>query len=201
MINSTILHDKILIEWIYQGGKFEDKAIRYILKHQKSKLIAFVIKYNFSNEEAEDILYESITELLLNVRSYKFNSDSSLATYLFAIAKGITFKRIRKASVQRKWEEHEKTTMETIYDPEGVYIKKEYAEQVQNLLKLISDSCKEVLTKWSLGFNMSEIAESLSFKSAQIAMNKKNLCLKKLKASLKDKPNLMGELLKLIQKQ
>jgi hypothetical protein len=51
-----------------------------------------------------------------------------------------------------------------------------------------------VLEMWSVHYSMSEIADLMRYKNAQIAMNKKNRCLTKLKSMVSDNPSLRERL-------
>ena len=44
----------------------------------------------------------------------------------------------------------------------------------------LREKCREVLYLWAAAYSMAEIAEELAYASPQVAMNKKNKCLKQL---------------------
>lgn len=58
--------------------------------------------------------------------------------------------------------------------------------KIQSLLHQLGDPCKSLLTMYYFNrFSMAEIAERLDYASADVAKNKKSLCMKKLKALFK----------------
>ena len=52
------------------------------------------------------------------------------------------------------------------------------------MLEQLGNACQKVLRLWAQHFSMTEIANELGYKNSQIAMNKKNRCLGKLRDSL-----------------
>ena len=101
-------------------------------------------------------------------------------TYLYAICRGIWFKRFRKWN---KEQDNRALAVEEEADHRTPEISLMEAEQKQLLLKLfdhLREKCKEVLYLWASAYSMQEIANQLDYTSSQVAMNKKNKCLKQL---------------------
>jgi DNA-directed RNA polymerase specialized sigma24 family protein len=79
--------------------------------------------------------------------------------------------------------------------PEVEFLDHEQKGILNQLFDQLKVKCKEVLLFWGQGYAMAEIAEQLEFSSSQVAMNKKNKCLKELHGLMDEDP-LVIQLLK-----
>jgi len=169
-----------LLEDLKAGGVKEGKAIAQLIKANKEKINALVLRSNGSTADAEDVLLEGITALLLSVRKGNFRGDSSIHTYLYSICKGIWFKRFKKYAKEQDYKRNLIVVEEDVNTPEICLMDQEQKQLILTLFDELKEKCKEVLYLWASAFSMSEIAEQLSYNNSQVAMNKKNRCLKEL---------------------
>ncbi|PCJ64326.1 MAG: hypothetical protein COA58_13305 [Bacteroidetes bacterium] len=179
--------DSKLIYQIKTGGLSESHAISELLKNNKNKIMGMIKNYNGSEEEAEDVLIEGVTEVVFHIKSGRFKENSSLATYLFRISRLIWFQKFRSGKVEYFNEELPSDI--TL----SVQAKMEYSADKKFfslLLEVLGEKCKQVLSMWSEGFNMTEIQKKIGYANSQIAMNKKSKCLVKLKKLVKNNHEL-----------
>ena len=188
MIRKVDIKDDELIKMIMQGGRQINKAIEYILSQQGDKIKDYLMKQNCEKVEAEDVLYEGLSVFVMNVRSKKFQSKSSINTYLIGICKRIWFKKFKRMMLHKKWKENELKELEGSYDT--TELTKELSQGLEILMTNLKDKCKEVLRLWSLSYSMEEIRNKLGYTNIQVVRNKKNLCLKELRQQLTDNPEL-----------
>lgn len=171
------------IEDLKKGGVYESNAIASFIEKNKGKTIGMIKKYNASNEEAQDVFIESVTELVFNVKNNRFRNDSSLSAYLVKICKLIWFQKFRSKKIMHFNQEiSDNNTL-------SLQLNLEYSNQkevLNSVLTEIGESCKKVLSFWSEGFSMKEIQGKMDYASDQVAMNKKNKCLKKLRELIKN---------------
>jgi len=85
--------------------KFSEEELVKGLEHGDGKIISFLYKRNipairkmtshYPNMifEAEDVLQEGMTRMIMNVRSGKFQGRSSVHSYLYSICRNICFKQ------------------------------------------------------------------------------------------------------------
>lgn len=189
MIRRGGFKDSELVKMIKQGSQEMNKAIEFILSKRGKIIKDYLMKQNCRKEEAEDVLFEGLSIFVMNVRAEKFQKDSSINTYLIAICKRIWYKRFNKKVLHEKWEKNELRKAKTPF--EEVMISKELAQGLEVLMNNLKDKCREVLKLWSLSYSMEEIKNQLGYSTAQVATNKKNLCLKQLRKQLSDNPKLM----------
>ena len=88
----TVTDDILLVQL-----KTGDNASFQLLYKFYFPSVASYVKQNMGNtEDAEDIFQEAILVLLQKVRQPDFILTSALKTYLYAIAKNLWLKRLRK---------------------------------------------------------------------------------------------------------
>ncbi|MDN5216775.1 sigma-70 family RNA polymerase sigma factor [Fulvivirgaceae bacterium BMA12] len=175
-----------LISAIKSGGRQEEEAIGFLIEKDYGKIENLIVKRNGSVADAEDIFQEALTVLILNIRKGAFKGESTVHTYLYAICKGMWYKRFKKYT--RESDHHAGMMVHDLDEetPEAVMLDEEQKSLLHQLFDQLRENCKEVLLYWGMSYSMTEIADMLSFSNAQVAMNKKNKCLKQLK-------KLMGE--------
>ena len=86
----------MLIDAVRAGGKEEDEAIAFLIRNEYGKVENMIVKRNGSIADAEDVFQEAVSVLILNIRKGVFKGESAVATYLFAICKGMWYKRFKK---------------------------------------------------------------------------------------------------------
>lgn len=188
MLKVKHLSDQQLIEFLSKGGRYENKAIQYLLDDNKRKITSHVLKNNGDEQEASSILVEGITHLVFNVRKGKFRGESKLGTYLFSICNGLWLKELRKNKRFTDFdaEENQHESLVEEITPLHYFNAEQLADEVNFLLEKLGNACKVVLKLWASHFSMTEISTQMGYKNSQIAMNKKNRCMTKLKEITKE---------------
>ncbi len=147
-----------------------------------------------SREEAEDVFQDSVKILILSIRKGSFRGESTIKNYLFGICKKVLqSQRVTKdrrvtLSQQIEFETEEKQT------PERAFMLQERREILNKLLSEIGEKCQKVLQMWRLDYSMSEIADSMGYKSDGMARKKKHECMKKLILKVQSNPGLLSDL-------
>ncbi len=184
--------DHEIILRIKKGGMEEDRAIAYLLKTNEKSVYSFVLKNSGNRDAASTLLVEGVTELILNIRSDKFEGQSSISTYLYSICRSLWLRKLKQD--KRSVELSDQKMNNLADEPSNPIDLDKLRFDLNDLLKNIGEQCKTVLEMWSVHYSMSEIAESMRYKNAQIAMNKKNRCLTQLKAMVSTNPALRERL-------
>ncbi len=162
--------------------KVRNKALTSIYQENFLAISTYIKKNKGKPEDAEDIFQDGLMAFYEQVVKGTFKGTSSIRTYLFAICKNIWIKRLRKASSQREIygkEEDFPQKEDLVLD---LIITEEESKQLASLLDQIGEDCKKVLLLYYYERKrMKEIAKTLGFANEQVAKNKKNRCLGKLK--------------------
>lgn len=189
------MNDDEILKAIKTGGRQLEKAMHQLL-HQSGwqKGIGQYIKSKSgSQEDVEDIFQEGLRHLFINVRGGRFSGKSALKTYLSSICKNLWY---TKFSRDRKLDEIKKQLPppdEKTDSPEDTFLTKEKSQLLSDTLGQLGDTCKKVLSLWSLGFSFKEISEKTG-SSAGTVRKQKFDCMKKLTALLAAQPALVREL-------
>ncbi|MEM9023426.1 MAG: sigma-70 family RNA polymerase sigma factor [Bacteroidota bacterium] len=194
MLKLLALSDERIVAFLQAGGAQEERAIRQILKKNGPVVKQFVLKNGGTMDDAEDILYAAVTSLVFNVRDGKFNGESALGTYLFAIAKRQWYKAFSREHKQEQ-RERDWGQLAPSHEPyEDLSLTEDRSRFLESVLSGLREGCREVLMLWSQHYSMEEIAAHLGFKNAQVAMNKKSKCFKQLLGVVEDSPQLKSVL-------
>lgn len=189
--------DEQMLHAIQQGGRQLEELMSHFYGKSgyKSLIIKLIQQRNGSIEDAEDIFQDGVRHLIMNIRNEKFRGDSSIKSYLTKICLNLWHNQFARATKLNTIKENLPASAVTESSPEKTFLYKERAELLQDVLSQIGASCKKVLGLWALSYSMKEIAKRTQFKNEQVVRKKKHQCLKKLTVLLKDRPDLVQELL------
>lgn len=181
-----ISEDDNIVEAIQKAHSDESKAIKALLDRNAQSIISFVKRHGGSNEEAEDVLMEGVTELVFNIKKNKYKGTGSLNAYLSRICKYIWYQKYRSGKIDKNQEE-----IKDVYLSESFTIELDDKKGIlDTVLNQIGSTCKQILILWSQSFNMKEIQSQMEYASPQVAMNKKSKCIKKLMNLVNQNPKL-----------
>lgn len=158
----------------------DEAAISRLYLMYREQFIAFANKYlGCDRSAASDIYQESFVALFENLKHGRITRQSaSLKTYLFQIG------RFKAMNLTRQYQSHPAADLHGFDAPETA--------QSSNRTRLREIACEEVaamrepcstvltLYYWERK-TMAEIARRMNYKNERIAINRKSLCLKKLK--------------------
>ncbi|MBL4707319.1 MAG: hypothetical protein JKY48_02620 [Flavobacteriales bacterium] len=174
-------NDKELVEMLFDTERTETLAINYILEKNKHYVSKVILTSNGTQGDINVVLNEGLVILINNIRDLKFRADSSLHTYYVGICK-LLWKKLQTKNIlylkrNDTLEKHAETGVlsELI---EKFEMQNENSKTLNFIYSLITDICRDVLNLWARGYSMVEISNRMGYKNSQIAMNKKNTCLK-----------------------
>lgn len=157
----------------------------------RNLICSYILKNNGSIDESKDVFQETMIAFYENVRDNKFKGESSIATYLYSIAKFKWLNQIKKKRVRSAHYDKLKTN-EFEASPLATLIDNEKRDAVLGVLTKLGEPCKKLLIATIYyGTSMQEIVEEGDYSSEQIVRNKKYKCLKRLKELIREKPALM----------
>ena len=163
-----------------------EEALQYLYENYRQQFIKWATyNYHIGLEEAEDIYSDAIIDVYQNIRTNKYTqqNNSSLKSYLFEVGKYKILNLINKKKLN---DVHHQNIYHLNVDkrqdsPEVNQFSEDLAIKVKELMNLLDDKCKEVLTLYYFyNLSMEKIAEKMDFKNDDVSKNKKLKCLKKL---------------------
>ena len=192
MFGNRRLTDDAMIRAIQSGGRNGDRAIAQILDREMGKIQSLVRQRGGSETDGEDVALEGVTAVVLNIRRGSFRGESAISTYLFAICKGIWYKRSQRRQRETEVKDQLVVVETDEQTPAMSLMDEEQKGLLQQLFARLREKCSEVLFLWAGGYSMEEIAGQLTYSNAQVAMNKKNKCLKQLHSLMENDHTVQG---------
>ncbi|MCX6240374.1 MAG: sigma-70 family RNA polymerase sigma factor [Bacteroidetes bacterium] len=125
-----------LIEGLKNGN---GKVIQFIYKRNLQSIRNMVINYPNLILEAEDVLQEGLVRAITNIRSGKFNSLSSVHTYLYSICRYICLKEYYKTKQLDSSEMQDSIK----YQKEDTYY--QLLDIVNEMKKKLETACIEII--------------------------------------------------------
>ena len=183
--------DPQLLAALQRGGTEEDWALKQVYQQHKAAILQFVLKNGGTTGEAKDLFQDAVIDFYENVKARKFKGESTIGTYLYAIARFKWLNRLKRKKTERKVIDTQ-AFQEVQVSFETDYLKQEQQQQVLQLFDQLGSSCKDLLT-YAIYYHYSipELMEQLAYNSEQVVRNQKYRCLKKLKQLLKEQPDLL----------
>ncbi|WP_343030555.1 sigma-70 family RNA polymerase sigma factor [Fulvivirga aurantia] len=144
--------------------------------------------YKLSEDNAADVFQDAVITFYSNVKSGKLTElTSSIKTYLFAIGKNLSLKKIKKEKRMVLDDE----VLEFNSSVEYQELSFEYTERQKTLAQIVEklgDPCKSILKLFYFeNFTMDSIAERLDYKNENVAKTQKLRCLQKLKSMFENR--------------
>ena len=169
--------------------KESDEAIfRKIYDEYRPAFLNWVLAYyKLDRDEALDIFQETLTVLYFNVYSEQMEQlNSSLKTYIFAVAKNQIHKRIRDHNHIELYSDVNKA-----FDEEALKFtdpkleSNECVRRIKEIIGNLEEPCKSILElTYIKNFSNQVIAEKLGFKNTDVVKARKWRCLKSLRKKL-----------------
>jgi len=144
-------------------------------------------------EEADDIFYDSIGDLVMNILENKFKENSRLSTYFYGICdkKMLSMLSKREKLVLTTDIEHARHS-ETENEAEQNWVEKDEKKRrkalVDEVLELVGYPCNQIMIFDSMGFRNEVIAIRIGFKTADSVKSKLYNCRKKLRTIIESNP-------------
>lgn len=146
-----------------------------------------------SGEDAADVFQETILIFIDIVKTGRFRGDSSIKTYLYAVARNLWKQQIRSKNRRDKREKMyiEGDTMISDAEVNERYFDKDMQFALTKLYQAIGDVCQNILKGFYYEeLSMKELLKKFNFENEQVLRNRKSLCMKKIKDMFRDNKNM-----------
>lgn len=160
-------------------------ALQYVYQNYRKDFIKWAsFKYSIEAEVAEDVFSDAVIDVYQNVLSGRYikSERASLKSYMFEIGKNKILNILNKQKVSdthlKVISYQQDKSYNNIFD---LNKNQEITTKVQELMELIDEKCRKVLTLFYFhSLSMEEIAAEMEFKNEDVAKNKKLKCLRRL---------------------
>ncbi len=176
--------EKRLVEAIQKGppGEAYEEALIQLYDQFESKAIKYLLKnHQVNREEAQEIIRESLVDLIENIHLRKYEGRGSLYGYFMGILKNQVKIWINK----RPNSEPSDGADDESQSPENQFLAKESWQTVERILaQLKNPKCREILL-WGKEDSSDALAKRLGYADADVLYVMRNRCMEALKAILK----------------
>jgi RNA polymerase sigma factor (sigma-70 family) len=171
-----------------------EQPVRLLYEQYFSGVVTQIVANGGTEEDGADVFQEAVLVLIDKVRTGSFRGDSSVKTFLSAIARNLWLHEIRTRDRRRKREQWYSGT-EDIMHPATAPLPKQSQFDLMEVLAQIGDACKKILT----GFyyeekSMRDMLSEFDYENEQVLRNKKSKCMKRLKELLSTNTTLLENL-------
>ena len=157
----------------------DSKKIKEIYELAFPAIKAYVLKNSGSSEDAEDTFQDAMVVLYNRMKQPNFELTSKPETFLFAVARNLWYKKLRKPHMVEVTSSHTTVLTDEIkLDEEDKQTLRERLYRVK--FKLLSSDCQQVIQLFLAGESMVDIAERMNYASEGYAKKKKFTCKQKL---------------------
>jgi RNA polymerase sigma factor (sigma-70 family) len=169
--------------------------VQQLYDHYFEGIIAQICMNGGSREDGADVFQDAVLVLVEKVKTGTFRGDSSIKTFLSAIARNLWLFELRTRERRKKRELRYVSSEETVISDSFRFNDTGIREKLMETLTGIGDACKKILT----GFyyekkSMKELLEEFDYGSEQVLRNKKSKCMKKLKEIISENKELTESL-------
>lgn len=155
---------------------WRNDALTWLYQHHYGSILQYILSNTGSEDDAADVFQDAIVIFYQKVRSNKFKSESSISTYLYAVARNLWLKKLRKARFDLS-----KLEVEESYNFDDESIIQNYQLTMREALEQIGDTCKSLLTDFYFNKKpMLALTEIYGLGSNEATRNKKYRCMQKL---------------------
>jgi RNA polymerase sigma-70 factor (ECF subfamily) len=141
--------------------------------------------FSLNEEESSDIFQDTLISFYYNFRNNKISDLScSIKTYLFAIGKNLSLKKIRKDKRMVKPGNLEDFPVkdDLTFPMEG----NEKQNQIADMVKSLGDPCESILRYYYFdNYSMDLIAGKMGYKNQNVVKSQKLRCIKELREKIK----------------
>jgi len=173
------------------GDKRElNKAIQFIYQHYAGTVSSFIIHYGGSRQDAEDVFQDTVVSFIDIVGKGKYRMESSVKTFLVAIAKNTWFNEIKKREkAGNREKQFEQGRDQKEMDIGHLIGDHEQKRQLRDLVYKLGEPCRKILMLFYYeNLSMKEIVDHLPYENEQVIRNKKYKCLQQLTGYIKENP-------------
>lgn len=172
-----------------------EAPIKKLYKENFEIVVASICNNGGNRDDGADVFQEALVLLIEKVRTGQFRGESSLNTYLFAIAKNLWLHALRTKGRRSKREKEFVMNEPIAIEPDKGQRFNGADKDLSHVMEQIGSSCKKILN----GFyyekkSMRELLAEFDYENEQVLRNRKSKCMKSLKHLIVSNPALHANL-------
>lgn len=138
-------------------------------------------------DDALDVLQDAFLIMIEKIREGGYN-EGSLLHFWIGITRGLLRNKLKRDARTDLIEDHHAYDQADFESPEYLLLHEEKRNELNRLLGLLGERCKQALLMWAGGYSMEEIATTLNLSSEAMARKIKYKCKEQLMELLETSP-------------
>lgn len=172
-----------------------EEPIRRLYHDCYESVVIQIIKNGGKPEDGADIFQEAVILLIEKLKSGQFRGESSVKTYLSAIARNLWLHELRTRNRRQVREVRYMGTVDLKEEPDFFTLDEPARKNLAQVLSELGETCKAILTGFYYeGRSMKELMSKFNYGNEQVLRNRKSKCMKKLKTLLTTNNELLRQL-------
>lgn len=190
-----------IIKLVHQDMLFQlrqsdiQKPVRQLYDQYFEGVTAHVKSNGGNYEDGADIFQEAVLVLIEKVKTGQFRGESSIKTFLLAIARNLWLFELRTRNRRSNREVIYMDGEDKQVEITGSFFNKKNTQGLEHLLHEIGETCKKILKGYYYeNKSMKELLDQFNYTNEQVLRNRKSKCMKKLKTLLTENDALLNNL-------
>jgi RNA polymerase sigma factor (sigma-70 family) len=161
------------------------EPLQFLYQNYYAGVASMLYNNGCTTEDVADIFQETVLTLADKVKSNKFRGESSIKTFIIAVARNLWLHEMRTKGRRNKREMHYMSTSETVVDGTERMFNKANTDNMKIIFEAVGDVCTQILTGYYYdNLSMRELLQKFNYENEQVLGNRKSKCMKKLKELL-----------------
>jgi RNA polymerase sigma factor (sigma-70 family) len=179
----TVAMNAELIEQLKQDDI--NQPVQFLYQNYYTGVASMIYNKGGNSEDVADIFQETVLTLVDKVKSNQFRGDSSIKTFMTAVARNLWLHELRTRGRRNQREVNYVSLNTTEVDT----VERPFSKGNTDTMKTIFESVGAVCTQILIGYyydnlSMRQLLEKFNYENEQVLRNRKSKCMKKLKALL-----------------
>lgn len=170
-----------------------EKPVRQLYDHYFEGIVAQICANSGTREDGADIFQDAVLVLVEKVKNGQFRGESSIKTFLSAIARNRWLFELRTRSRRKKRETIYSSDEDVETAEENDSFNIERIKGLEKALSQLGEVCKTILTGYYYeDKSIKDLLPQFDYENEQVLRNKKCKCMKKLKDLLSKNSSLVN---------
>jgi RNA polymerase sigma factor (sigma-70 family) len=174
-------------EIIIDQLKQEDinEPVQFLYQNYYAGVAALIYNKGGNSEDVADIFQETVLTLVDKVKSNQFRGDSSIKTFMIAVARNLWLHELRTRGRRNQREVNYVSLNETEVDATERPFARANTDTMKSIFEGVGEVCTQILTGYYYdNLSMRELLKKFNYENEQVLRNRKSKCMKKLKELL-----------------
>jgi RNA polymerase sigma factor, sigma-70 family len=190
IVHASDSSENLLIAQLQEGGSARTRAEKILYGRYTYLIRLGERQYRLDPELSASVYSDTIISLIQNIVSNRFQSRSSLKSYVHQIFMNKCVDEVRKKTTKKRAVNHNTREIDDLVNvlPDGARnaVQKLIDESVQNILynlvNELGEKCRQLLMLFEDGYEDKEIAVQMNYNSADVVKTSRLRCMEKLRA-------------------